>query len=63
MFTQSISPGAVATEMGEASGIPKEILEQFKDIPYLKAEDVADSVVYALSTPPHVQVRVSHSIL
>ena len=27
-----------------------------KDRPILKAEDVADAVVYALSTPEHVKV-------
>jgi len=27
------------------------------DLPSLKAEDIADGIVYALSTPPHVQVH------
>jgi NADP-dependent 3-hydroxy acid dehydrogenase YdfG len=49
--------------MGEASGIPKEVLEQFNNNPFLEAKDVADSVVYALGTPPHVQVRASHLTL
>jgi NADP-dependent 3-hydroxy acid dehydrogenase YdfG len=62
IFSQSISPGGVKTELFEASGIPKEVLEQFKDNPYLEARDIADSVIFVLGTPPHVQVRVSTSI-
>jgi NADP-dependent 3-hydroxy acid dehydrogenase YdfG len=58
IFSQSISPGAVKTEIGEASGFPKEILERHKDNPILEARDIADSVMFVLGTPPHVQVRV-----
>jgi NADP-dependent 3-hydroxy acid dehydrogenase YdfG len=58
--SQSISPGGVKTELAEASGFPKEALEQFKDSPYLEAKDIADSVMYVLGTPPHVQVS-NHS--
>ncbi|KAJ3660789.1 hypothetical protein Zmor_005220 [Zophobas morio] len=32
----------------------KEIISKF---PFLKAEDIADSVLYVLATPPHVQVH------
>ncbi|GFG29130.1 hypothetical protein Cfor_12656 [Coptotermes formosanus] len=44
----SLSPGLVKTEMP-----PKEMLESR---PALDAEDIADSVLYVLGTPPHVQV-------
>jgi hypothetical protein len=56
--SQSISPGGVKTEIGEASGFPKEMLELYKDNPILESKDIADSVMYVLGTPPHVQVRV-----
>ncbi|KAL3282664.1 hypothetical protein HHI36_005839 [Cryptolaemus montrouzieri] len=50
----SISPGFVLTEMAKMDGASADILEKF---PHIFPEDVADSVVYALSTPPHVQVH------
>ena len=28
----------------------------YEKMPFLKSEDIADAVVYALSTPEHVQV-------
>jgi NADP-dependent 3-hydroxy acid dehydrogenase YdfG len=31
--------------------------ELIKKMPFLKSEDIADSVLYVLSTAPHVQVR------
>ncbi|XP_025837670.1 farnesol dehydrogenase-like [Agrilus planipennis] len=49
----SISPGYTETEIIEAAGLPK---NNYKDIPAIKAEDVAEGVLYALGTPPHVQV-------
>ncbi|XP_033610992.1 farnesol dehydrogenase-like [Cryptotermes secundus] len=57
----SISPGAVKTEIAEASGVPKEILEQYKDNPIMEAKDIADSVMYVLGTPPHVQMSLGLS--
>ncbi|KAF2902135.1 hypothetical protein ILUMI_04043 [Ignelater luminosus] len=59
----SISPGYVQTEIVQASlkgsgpfAVP-EIEEAFNRLPSLQAEDIADSVLYVLSTPPHVQVH------
>jgi NADP+-dependent farnesol dehydrogenase len=52
---QSLSPGAVTTEILEASEFPKD-MEVLKDIPYLESKDIADAVIYVLGTPPHVQV-------
>jgi NADP-dependent 3-hydroxy acid dehydrogenase YdfG len=58
ILPQSISPGGVKTEIGEGSGFPEELMENFKDIPILEASDIADSVIYVLGTPPHVQVSI-----
>ncbi|KAL5292273.1 DHRS11.2 family protein [Megaselia abdita] len=44
----SISPGLTDTEI---------VTEDFKLLPILKAEDVADAALYCLSTPPHVQIH------
>lgn len=45
----SVSPGYVKTEIfGDAGDLP---------IPGLEAVDVAEAVIYALSTPPHVNVK------
>ncbi|XP_053684942.1 farnesol dehydrogenase-like [Sabethes cyaneus] len=46
----SISPGAVDTEL---------LSPQFKEagIPTLEAGDIADAIIYVLSTPPRVQVH------
>lgn len=46
---QSISPGAVKTEIADFSNV---------EIPLLNPEDIAQAVLYALSTPPHVQVFI-----
>jgi NADP-dependent 3-hydroxy acid dehydrogenase YdfG len=58
IFSQSISPGRVKTEIVEASGFPKGPVEHYKDVPFLEAKDIADSVLFVLGAPPHVQVRV-----
>ncbi|XP_068894814.1 farnesol dehydrogenase-like [Tenebrio molitor] len=50
----SVSPGRCATEFGNVTD-PK-ILEQMKNVPRLKPENVANAVLYVLSTPPDVQV-------
>lgn len=51
---QSISPGAVETEI-----FGSESLEQMKavDMDFLKSEDISNAVLYALGTPPHVQIH------
>ncbi|KAJ8971420.1 hypothetical protein NQ317_018155 [Molorchus minor] len=51
----SLSPGAVLTEI--ATGVLDELtIKTMEKDKILDAQDVADAVVYALSTPPHVQV-------
>ncbi|XP_023310389.1 farnesol dehydrogenase isoform X2 [Anoplophora glabripennis] len=54
----SLSPGLVDTEILEVSKFTEnpvyKIIKEEKRI--LDAEDIAESVVYVLSTPPHVQV-------
>jgi NADP-dependent 3-hydroxy acid dehydrogenase YdfG len=52
---QSISPGLVRTEMP-----PEKYLDTN---PSLNPEDIADGVLYALGTPPHVQVCSTFSNL
>lgn len=60
----AISPGMVYTDIMVASGhklAPGETVDDiYKNIPHLKAKDIADSVTYVLGTPPHVQI---HEIL
>lgn len=48
---QSISPGAVDTEI-----IPDNIRGLLGDT-LLKSEDISSGVLYAISTPPHVQIH------
>lgn len=52
----SISPGEVATEMMEASGFQGSTEAYFASVPVLIPEDIADGVIYVLSTPPRVNV-------
>lgn len=54
---QSISPGNVRTEI-----YPPEQMEVVKDAPYLEPKDVSNAVLYAIGTPPHVQVNSFFSI-
>ncbi|KAL5276679.1 DHRS11.2 family protein [Megaselia abdita] len=44
----SISPGLTDTEA---------ITKDFRSLPILKPEDVANAVMYCVSTPPHVQIH------
>lgn len=52
LFSQSISPGAVKTEI-----FKPELLDLLPNIPFLDPEDVSQAVMYALATRPHVQVK------
>ncbi|KAF5281668.1 hypothetical protein FQR65_LT14598 [Abscondita terminalis] len=55
----SISPGPVDSEfhMSSQKTIDEVFQKFYASLPKLDSEDVADAVVYALSTPPHVQVH------
>ncbi|XP_053676838.1 farnesol dehydrogenase-like [Anopheles nili] len=46
----SVSPGAVKTEIVEGVELPK-------DMTWLQPEDISEAVLYAIGTPPHVQVH------
>ncbi|XP_055608235.1 farnesol dehydrogenase-like [Uranotaenia lowii] len=46
----SVSPGVVKTEIVDG-------LDDHRDFPKLECEDIANAVLYALGTPPHVQVH------
>lgn len=52
----SLSPGEVKTEMVEASGFQGSAEDYFNSVPLLLPEDIADGVVYILSTPARVNV-------
>lgn len=45
----------VDSEFREVSG--RKNAKDENNLPYLHSEDVADAIVYVLSTPPHVQVQ------
>ncbi|XP_053677163.1 farnesol dehydrogenase-like [Anopheles nili] len=46
----SVSPGVVQTEIADVLQLPKEA-------PLLNPEDISGAVLYAIGTPPHVQVH------
>lgn len=48
----SISPGVVDTEI-----FTDDMKNLMPDFPMLKSEDVSSAVLYAISTPPHVQIH------
>ncbi|XP_055695282.1 farnesol dehydrogenase-like [Lutzomyia longipalpis] len=48
----SVSPGAVKTEM-----MPDDVEERLGKIPFLEAEDISQSVLHVLGTPPRVQIH------
>lgn len=57
---QSISPGYVHTEFAYRNGYAEceDIAALLKIVPCLHGDDVANAVLYALGTPPHVQVKI-----
>ena len=58
-FFQSISPGLVDTELLRTGAKSLDPEELFSRLPSLKPSDIADAVLYVLSTPSHVQVPLS----
>ncbi|XP_067014718.2 dehydrogenase/reductase SDR family member 11 isoform X1 [Anabrus simplex] len=50
-----VTPGKVETEFRDNR--PNFQTEAVKNMPGLESEDVADAVLYALATPPHVQIH------
>ena len=52
--TLNVRPGLVATEI--AGGLPDEVLAGLDGITPLEPVDVADAVLAALATPPHVNI-------
>uniref|UniRef100_A0A1L8E4N3 Putative dehydrogenase with different specificities related to short-chain alcohol dehydrogenase n=1 Tax=Nyssomyia neivai TaxID=330878 RepID=A0A1L8E4N3_9DIPT len=48
----SVSPGAVKTEI-----LPANVEELFPELPLLQPEDISQSVLHVLGTPPHVQIH------
>jgi NADP-dependent 3-hydroxy acid dehydrogenase YdfG len=59
---QSISPGLVDTELLRAGTTSLDAEELFNRLPSLKPSDIADAVMYVLSTPCNVQVPSSCGI-
>lgn len=63
MVLQNVSPGVVKTEIGEAAGFPKDLVEiGYKMQPFMESIDVANAVLYALAAPPHVQVKQTQNM-
>ncbi|XP_068086750.1 dehydrogenase/reductase SDR family member 11 isoform X1 [Anabrus simplex] len=54
MKVTCVSPGVVKTEFFK--NLPK-FKDEFSKLPGLNSEDVADAVLYAIGTPPHVQIH------
>jgi NADP+-dependent farnesol dehydrogenase len=55
--TTSVSPGRVATELLHGKGRDPKALEMLKKFPSLQPENIANGVLYVLSTPPDVQIH------
>lgn len=53
---QSISPGLIKTNIAKGANFGN----FFDEIPALEPEDIAEALLYALSTRPEVQVRYFH---
>ena len=54
-----IEPGAVATELTDhlREGVREKVRERFADIEILQAEDIAESIAFAVTRPPHACVN------
>jgi NADP+-dependent farnesol dehydrogenase len=52
----SLSPGIVETEFGRNAITDPKRIETMKKLPKLTSENVANAVLYVLSTPPDVQI-------
>lgn len=52
----SLSPGLVKTNILKAAGLAEDVVKSFLENPYIYPEDIADTVLYLLSTPEHVNV-------
>ncbi|XP_030745973.1 farnesol dehydrogenase-like [Sitophilus oryzae] len=52
-----ISPGLVNTEIADVYDSNSYLAKAVADPNNLKCEDIADAVIYILSTPPHVQIH------
>jgi NADP+-dependent farnesol dehydrogenase len=52
----SVSPGIVETEFGRNAITDPKRIEEMKKHPKLTSENVANAVLYVLSTPPDVQI-------
>lgn len=54
-----IEPGSVETELlgHNPETVQASVLKRLEDVERLKAEDIADAIVYALSLPAHVAVN------
>jgi NADP+-dependent farnesol dehydrogenase len=53
----SVSPGRVATELLHGKGRDPKAFERLQRLPRLQPENVANAVLYVLSTPPDVQIH------
>ena len=63
-FLQSLSPGLVATELTSLKkDLPPEAKAMYETMDALQPQDIANGVIYVLSTPEHVQVLLSVVLL
>lgn len=53
---QSLSPGVTETEIFETGGYNKIGLKYFEKMPVIRTQDIADAVLYLLTTPYHLNV-------
>ena len=59
-----MSPGLVATELTSLKkDLPPEAKAMYETMDALQPQDIANGVIYVLSTPEHVQVLLSVVLL